>query len=100
MLADYVEALKTLNQALALSETQAEKAQVYAQRGLVYEATNPPLTEDAIRNWRWILELENAPDDLKAMATDHLLALGAEPVTSTPTPTAGGTPAPTATPTP
>lgn len=100
LLADYVEALKSLNQALSLSETQAEKAQVYALRGLVYEATNPPLTEDAIRNWRWVLELENAPDDLKAMATDHLLALGAEPVTTTPTPTASRTPTPTPTPTP
>ncbi len=99
LLGNYVEALRTLDRVIEDAPTENKKAEGYAIRALVYEATNPPLLEDAIRHWRWILGIEEASTKLKLMAYEHLAKLGAEPFTSTPeaTLTPAATPTPRAT---
>ncbi len=100
LLENYVEALSTVNRAIEEAPSQAKMAEGYAIRALIYESTNPPLVDDAIRNWRWILEIEDADPGLLDQAMQHLDLLGAEPVTSTPDlpPTPGTNATPTTTP--
>jgi tetratricopeptide (TPR) repeat protein len=81
----YVDALKLANQAIALTADNTKKAQGYALRAQVYEATNPPLEDEAKRNWNWILDTEGIPDDLRAMAESHLAVLNGEAPASSPT---------------
>jgi len=81
----YVDALKLANQAIAFTPDNTKKAQGYALRARVYEATNPPLVDEAKRNWNWILDTEGIPDDLRAMAESHLAVLNGEAPASSPT---------------
>jgi tetratricopeptide (TPR) repeat protein len=78
-------------------------AEAYALRGLIYE-TNPDNISDAIRQWGWILDFENALPETKALAQQHYDELtGVGPTrtpTSSPTPTIEPPPTETPTPTP
>lgn len=103
----YVDAFRNLNRALelagqenSLSEREWKKAETYAMLGLVYEGTNPPLKEDAIISWQWILTLQGASPETRALAEEHLKALTGKVPTRMPTLTASPTasPAPSATP--
>lgn len=117
------DAINYLNNALAftndekvVSEKEHKRAEAYAALGLVYESTKPPLLDDAIASWSWILNLNNASPDTRALAVEHLQRLtGKVPtlpatltpsrtptatLTPTPTPTTSGTPGPTLTSTP
>jgi tetratricopeptide (TPR) repeat protein len=97
LLGDAREALKWLN--LAISETLVESrvARGYALRALVYEAAG--LTDDALINWRWILDLRGSPPDLLAMAEEHIFELTGVRPTRTPTRVLSPTPTRTASPT-
>lgn len=100
----YVDAVRTINDAIAIAETPSRKADSYALRALIYEATNPPLLDEAILNWQWIVDTEGASEDTVELAEIHLAALQGEGPTLTPTlePPAETTPdvTPTATSTP
>jgi hypothetical protein len=78
-------------------------AEAYALRGLIYES-NPDNVNDAIRQWSWILDFENALPETKALAQQHYDELtGVGPTrtpTVSPTPTIEVTTTPTRTPTP
>jgi tetratricopeptide (TPR) repeat protein len=101
LLGSYVEALREANQALSSTADRRQRADVYAVRALVYEATIPPLINDAITNWEWVLSLEEARPEVRALAEEHLSVLLGGPTltpTLTPTVTPGGeigTPSPT-----
>lgn len=77
--------------------------EAYALRGLIYES-NPDNKSDAIRQWNWILDFENALPETKALAQQHYDELtGVGPTrtpTASPTPTVESFPTPTPTPTP
>lgn len=95
--AEYVEAVQMVNEAIAAAETPARKADSYALRALIYEATNPPLLDEARLNWQWVLDTEGARETTILMAQTHLAALTGEGPTLTPavTPTETPTPEPT-----
>ncbi len=79
----YVDSIKIANQTIAFTPDNTKKAQTYALLALVYEATNPPLVDDAVRSWNRILDTEGIPGDLRALAESHLAALnGGAPVAS------------------
>jgi tetratricopeptide (TPR) repeat protein len=75
--------------------------EAYALRGLIYEA-NPDNKSDAIRQWKWILDFDNALPETKALAQQHYDELtGVGPTrtpTVSPTPTLERTPTHTPTP--
>ncbi len=96
---NFTEALRSVNLMIEQAPTNAEKAEGYVWRALIYEATNPPLLDDAIRNWRWVLTIQDAAEELQQLARDHLEALDAEPFTLTPASTGSATPSRTPTPT-
>lgn len=77
--------------------------EAYALRGLIYES-NPDNISDAIRQWSWILNFEDALPETKALAQQHYDELtGVGPTrtpTTSPTPSPEVTPTPTWTPTP
>jgi len=81
----YVDSLKITNQAIAFTADNTKKAQGYALRARVYEATNPPLLDEAKRNWNWVLDTDGIPDDLRAMAESRLAVLNGEAPASSPT---------------
>ncbi|MBN2557046.1 MAG: tetratricopeptide repeat protein [Anaerolineales bacterium] len=90
-LENYEDTLQYLNDALEIAgETRSlvirerKSAEVYAARGLVYE-TNPDLLNDAIRAWEWVLELENARPETRALAQQHYDELTGAAPTRTPT---------------
>jgi tetratricopeptide (TPR) repeat protein len=116
LLGDYVDALRTVNQALNEAADRTDTADCYALRALIYESTTPPLLGDAIINWEWVISLPEARPETRALADAHLADLRPGGPTRTPsqtptasqtpsqTPTGGGgsmtpTPSPTATPT-
>ena len=96
LLGDYVDAIREANQALSATTDRRLRADGYALRALIDEATTPPLTEDAIANWRYVLSVEEARAQTRALAEEHLLVLLGGP-THTPTLTPSLTPTPTAT---
>ncbi len=109
LVGDYREALNWIN--LSISETLVERrvAEGYVLRALIYESLDPPQTQDAILNWRWILDLKGSSPEARALAEEHLFQLtgvrptraptSASPLPSaTPTRTTTRTPTPTRTP--
>jgi len=115
-LGEFEDSLQYLNTALAIANDvrsivvrERKLAEVYAIRAQIYE-TNPDLLDDAIREWEWIMDLDNVLPETRAMAEQHYAELtGAAPtrtptltpteVTETVTPTPGeGTTTPTASP--
>jgi len=98
------EALKLANAEKKIGNRERRKADVYVVLGLVYEATNPPLREDAIASWNYILEMGGASPEARALAEQHLQVLtGRVPTqrpTWTPSPTFFGVITPTRTVTP
>ncbi len=74
-------------------------AEAYALRGLIYES-NPDNVSDAIRQWSWILDFENALPETKALAQQHYDELTGVGPTRTPTPSPTPTVEGSATPTP
>ena len=68
-------------------------AECYALRAQVYENINQ--LDDAIREWTWILSLENARPETRAMAETHIAELTGEGPTRTPTVSPSDTPTPT-----
>lgn len=101
LIGNYREALKWIN--LSISETLLERrvADGYVLRALVYESLNPPQTQDAILNWRWILDLKGSSEEARALAEEHLFQLtGVRPTRAPTLPApAGPSPTPTRTPT-
>jgi len=88
LLGNYVDSLREANQALSSTTDRRQRAEAYAIRALVYEATTPPLTADAITNWQWVISLDEARPDTRALAEEHLiLLLGGPTRTPTLTPT-------------
>jgi len=98
------EALKLANAEKKIGNRERRKGDVYVVLGLVYEATNPPLREDAIASWNYILEMGGASPEARALAEQHLQVLtGRVPTqrpTWTPSPTFFGVITPTRTVTP
>lgn len=99
-LSRYVDSLKIANTAIAFTPDNTKKAEAYAVRALVYEATNPPLVDEAIRNWGWILDTPGISDDLRTMAETHLAALNGEAPASTETVATSAAPSTPTTPSP
>lgn len=88
LLGNYVDSLQEANQALSATTDRRERAEAYAIRALVYEATFPPLTADAITNWQWVLSLDEARPETRALAEVRLsVLLGGPTLTPTLTPT-------------
>lgn len=114
LVGNYREAIKELNQAISLAgeekllaNRERRRADGYVLLGLVYEATDPPLLNDAIVQWNYILSMGGSSPEAVALAEQHLQALtGRVPTrqaTWTPSATIYGTtptPTPTRTPTP
>lgn len=117
LVGEYRDALVSANAAIEASPSDRLRAEAYAVRGLIQEATTPPQLEDAVFSWRLLLALPDAAPETRALAESHLFALtgegptptpplGATPlppgteITPTPIPTATPTPIPTPTPTP
>jgi tetratricopeptide (TPR) repeat protein len=103
-LRDYLNPLISEASNVASSFIKERKlGEAYALRGLIYE-TNPDNISDAIRQWGWVLDFENALPETKALAQQHYDELtGVGPTrtpTSSPTPTIEITPSATQTPTP
>jgi tetratricopeptide (TPR) repeat protein len=119
-LENWQEALNNANAAIEIAVQDQRKAvqqrlvsRGYALRATVSEAA-PDLLDYAIDNWNWILELEFADPEIRAMAAEHLFILTGEAptlapsitptITATPTPTPPGTalasPTPSLSPTP
>lgn len=96
-LEEYVDAVRMVNLAVAEAETPARRAESYALRALIYEATNPPLLDEAILNWQWVLDTEGAHESTVELARTHLAALTGEGPTLTPVPSRTPTPTTTAT---
>jgi len=85
-LGQYVEAVRQVNSAISLTDNPARKSDGYALRALIYEATNPPLLDEARLNWQWILDTEGARPAALALAQVHLAALSGEGPSLTPIP--------------
>lgn len=117
LVGEHRDALVSANAAIEASPSDRLRAEAYAVRGLIQEATTPPQLEDAVFSWRLLLALPDAAPETRALAESHLFALtgegptptpplGATPIppgteiTPTPIPTATPTPIPTPTPTP
>jgi tetratricopeptide (TPR) repeat protein len=112
LLGNYREAISELNQAISvageerlLANRERRRADGYVLLGLVYEATRPPLIEDAIVQWNYVLSMGGSSPEAVAMAEQHLQALTGRIPTRQPTWTAsatlfGTTPTRTPTPTP
>ena len=63
-LKNYREALNYVNPAIRDSVLNERRVAFgYALRAQVYESTDPPLLEDAIINWRWILDLKGSDSE-------------------------------------
>lgn len=104
-LGEYDDSLQYLNAALefatevrTLTVRERKMAEIYKARALVYE-TNPELTNDAIREWEWILGLENVLPETHDIAEQHYAELTGTGPTRTPTPSPTSVP-PTGTLTP
>jgi tetratricopeptide (TPR) repeat protein len=97
------EALRLANEERKVANRERRKGDVYVLLGLVYEATNPPLMEDAIVSWNYVLEMGGASPEARSLAEQHLQILtGRVPTqgpTWTPSPTFFGVITPTRTPT-
>ncbi|MBM3122440.1 MAG: tetratricopeptide repeat protein, partial [Chloroflexi bacterium] len=82
LVGNYREAIRELNQAInlageekLLANRERRRADGYVLLGLVYEATNPPLINDAIVQWRYILSMGGSSPEAVALAEQHLQAL-------------------------
>ncbi len=64
---------------------ERELGELYALRGTIYEA-NPENKSDAIIQWNWVLSLENARPETKALAQQHVDELSGVGPTRTVTP--------------
>jgi tetratricopeptide (TPR) repeat protein len=96
-LGEYVDSLNLVNDLISQAANPGRKGEGYQLRALIYEATNPPLPDEARLNWQWILDTEGTYPETKELATVHLAALDGTGPTLTPTPDLSS---PTATPTP
>jgi tetratricopeptide (TPR) repeat protein len=85
-LGEYVEALRYANSVLEDAASPAHKGEGYKLRALIYEATNPPLPDEARLNWQWILDTDGAYPETKELAAVHIAALDGAGPTLTPTP--------------
>ena len=100
MMGQYVDALNMANTAITLSSNPEQKGQGYALRALIYEATNPPLLDEARLNWQWILDTQGISDQLRSDAQAHLDELTGKAPTRTTTPVSPPPAAATVSPTP
>jgi len=83
---DYTQALNYVNPAIKDSVLNERRVAFgYVLRALVYESTDPPLLEDAIINWHWVLDLKGSDSESRSLAEAHLLELTGEGPTRTPT---------------
>lgn len=96
-LGDYFESLDYANDVISNAANSARKGEGYRLRALIYEATNPPLLDEARLNWQWILDTEGTYPQTRELASVHLAALDGTGPTLTPTPDLS---APTPTPPP
>jgi tetratricopeptide (TPR) repeat protein len=105
LLENYTQALDYINPAIEIANKerryvvrQLQVMEAYALRALVYEAIDQ--TNDAILNWRWILNAEYVRPETLAMAEAHYAELTGDAPTRTPTssPTATSPATPSGTP--
>lgn len=105
LLENYTQALDYINPAIEIANKerryivrQLQVTESYALRALVYEAIGQ--TNDAILNWRWILESEYVRPETLVMAEAHYAELRGDAPTRTPTssPTATSPATPSETP--
>ncbi|GAG40463.1 unnamed protein product, partial [marine sediment metagenome] len=100
IIGDFNDTLDFINPAIAVANEETDLsireikiAECYALRAQVYE--NIDQLDAAIREWRWILNLENARPETRAMAETHLAELTGQGPTRTPTSSPSDTPTPT-----
>ncbi|MBN1264474.1 MAG: tetratricopeptide repeat protein [Anaerolineales bacterium] len=79
------EAFKELNALISSTESRAIRAEAYAFEAMLYESTDPPFLSDAITYWLYILDIDEAAPEIRAMAEEHLRNLQGEDYRS-PTP--------------
>lgn len=93
---DYVNpAIETANKERRFVVRQLQVTEAYALRALIYEAIEQ--YNDAILNWRWILEAENVRPETMALAEAHYAELTGNAPTRTPTSSPTATSSPPAT---
>ena len=93
-LVDFINpAIATANKEINFTTRGIKLAECYALRAQIYENINQ--LDDAIREWTWVLSLENARPETRAMAETHLAELTGQGPTRTPTATPSNTPTPT-----
>jgi tetratricopeptide (TPR) repeat protein len=90
LLENYSQALDYINPAIEIANKerryvvrQLQVTEAYALRALVYEAIGQ--TNDAILNWRWILDSEYTRPETMVMAEAHYAELTGDAPTRTPT---------------
>lgn len=86
-LQQYESALKIIEELLTISADTNSIAQCHAYRAQIFELQEPPLIEEAMADWQAILDLENAPQDLRAQAEEAIKRLEEASITPTPPPT-------------
>ncbi len=86
-------AIASANQETDFTIRGIKLAECYALRAQVYENINQ--LDAAIREWRWVLSLENARPETRAMAETHVAELSGQGPTRTPTTSPSDTPTPT-----
>lgn len=87
-LTEFRQALEFANSVISEVDSPSLKAEAYAIRAQVFESTNPPLIEEAIRNWQLVRDTPEASPELRLQAEAHLALLGGN----------GDSPGPTSTP--
>lgn len=96
---DYINpAIETANKERRFVVRQLQVTEAYALRAQVYEAIEQ--YNDAILNWRWILEAEHVRPETMALAQAHYDELTGNAPTRTPTPSQTATSTATSSPTP
>lgn len=90
-LVDFISpAISSANQETDFKIRGIKLAECYALRAQVYENINQ--FDDAIREWRWVLSLENARPETRALAETHVAELTGQGPTRTPTASPSDTP--------
>ncbi len=85
-LQQYSPALKIIDEILLTSTNVDFFAQCYAYQAQILEQQDPAFIEDAIASWQAILDLENAPQELRDRAEEEIKRLGEILITPTPSP--------------
>ncbi len=100
IIGDFNDTLDFINPAIAVANQETDfslrgtkLAECYALRAQVYENINR--LDDAIREWTWVLSLENVRPETRAIAETRVAELTGQGPTRTPTASPSDTPTPT-----